>query len=222
MTPNIKKRMNILIYAGPGTTTPSIRHATYTLRRLLGPTYAIITLTAAQLLHEPWPGTCALLVIPGGADLAYCRVLNGEGNRRIRQYVLLGGSYLGFCAGGYYGCGRCEFEVGRRGWEVVGERELGFFPGVCRGLAFGGFIYGSEAGARAAEVVVKEDAFEGGMGKGSAFRCYVNGGGVFVDAETFADRGVEVLASFGEDLAVDAGEGGAAVVFCKVGEGGLC
>ena len=204
--------MNILIYAGPGTTPTSIRHATSTLRHLLGPTYAIISVTSIQLLNEPWPSTCALLVFPGGADLAYCRVLNGDGNRKIRRYVEAGGAYLGLCAGGYYGCRRCEFEVGKKGMEVVGERELGFYPGTCRGLAFGGFGYGSERGAKAVEVVPKD-------GKLEKFKSYYNGGGVFVDAATFKDRGVEVLATFGDKLDVDGGEDGGAIVFCKVGEG---
>ncbi|KAK3686846.1 biotin holocarboxylase synthetase [Vermiconidia calcicola] len=210
------KRLNVLIYAGPGATPNSIRHATWTLRRLLGPNYAIINITAEQLLKEPWPPTCALLVMPGGADMGYCRSLNGEGNRRIKQYVQLGGSYLGLCAGGYFGCQRCEFEVGKRAMEVVGDRELGFFPGTCRGLAFPGFVYNSEAGARAVTLRVDAD----GLGKDAkTFTSYYNGGGVFADAGKYRDKGVQVLATFGDDLAVDGGEGGAAVVFCKIGEG---
>ena len=118
------RRLNILIYASTGATVTSVRHATYTLRRLLGPNYAISTITAEQILKEPWMASCALLVMPGGADMAYCRALNGEGNRRIRSFVQMGGAYLGLCAGGYYGCKRCEFEVGTKGMEVVGEREL--------------------------------------------------------------------------------------------------
>ena len=39
-----------------------------------------------------------MLVMPGGADLGYCRTLNGAGNRRIEQFVRRGGAYLGFCA----------------------------------------------------------------------------------------------------------------------------
>lgn len=61
--------------------------------------------------------------------MGYCRSLNGEGNRRIDQYVRRGGSYLGLCAGGYYGSSKCEFEVGNKVLEVVGARELGMhFP----------------------------------------------------------------------------------------------
>jgi biotin---protein ligase len=149
--------------------------------------------------------------------MAYCRSLNGAGNRRIKQYVQLGGSFLGLCAGGYYGCAKCEFEVGRRGMEVIGDRELGFFPGTCRGLAFRGFVYNSEAGARAVHLKVNEDAV-GPCNKG-AFRSYYNGGGVFVDAPNFKDKDVEVLATFQDELAVDSGDGTAAVVFCRVGQG---
>ena len=212
------KKVNVLIYAGIGATVESVRHATWSLRRLLGPNYAVVTVTGDQIVREPWTTSCALLVMPGGADLGYCRTLNGEGNRRIKQYVQMGGKYLGLCAGGYYGCAKCEFEVGKRGMEVVGDRELGFFPGTCRGLAFPGFVYHSEAGTRAAELMVKKEALvaEGGAVP-ETFRAYYNGGGVFVDAASY--KGVEVLASFTEKLEVDAGEGNAAIIYCRVGDG---
>ena len=156
--------------------------------------------------------------MPGGADLGYCHALNGEGNRRISQFVERGGLYVGFCAGGYYGSSRCEFEVGDKDLEVVGDRELKFFPGICRGLAFPGFVYHSEKGARAAELKVDKAALTEGAIP-DVLRCYYNGGGVFVDASRYRDSGVEVLASFTEKLHVDSGKGAAAVVYCKVGEG---
>ena len=201
---------------GNGTTIESVRHCLYTLRRLLAPHYAVIPITGEMLIREPWTLTCAMLVIPGGADLGYCRELNGAGNRRIEQFVRRGGAYLGLCAGGYYGCKRCEFEVGDKTMEVIGERELAFFPGICRGGAFPGFVYHSEAGARAAELKVSKEALTTGAVP-TVFRSYYNGGGVFVDAKR-VDK-VEVLASFTEKLNVDPGEGDAAVVYCKVGEG---
>ncbi|RAK91124.1 biotin apo-protein ligase [Aspergillus costaricaensis CBS 115574] len=218
-TPNMTgKKVNVLVYSGNGTTIESVRHTLYSLRRLLAPHYAVIPVTSDALLREPWTATCALLVIPGGADLGYGRVLNGPGNRRIEQFVKRGGAYLGFCAGGYYGSRRCEFEVGDKTLQVIGERELAFYPGTCRGGAFAGFVYHSEAGARAAEISVNKDILNAGIVP-ERFRCYYNGGGVFVDAPTLADKGVEVLASFEEELNVDSGEGKAAVVFCRVGEG---
>lgn len=149
--------------------------------------------------------------------MGYCRSLNGEGNRRIKRYVEGGGAYLGLCAGGYYGSARCEWEVGRKGWEVIGDRELAFYPGVCRGLAFSGFVYQSEAGAKAVELKVGEAFAREGL---KDFKSYYNGGGVFVDAPKLKERGVEVLASFTDELAVDPGEGSAAVVYRSIGEGG--
>ena len=167
---------------------------------------------------------CALLVIPGGADVPYCRALDGEGNRRIAQYVRRGGAFLGFCAGGYYGSQRCEFEVHNRAMAVVGARELAFFPGTCRGAAFGGFQYGSEDGAHAPKLSVHvppspSPGEGGGRGEGYSFRPYFNGGGVFVDAAKHRDRGVEVLASYDGQERLDVEGGDAAVVYCKVGDG---
>ncbi|EED18545.1 biotin apo-protein ligase, putative [Talaromyces stipitatus ATCC 10500] len=213
-------RVNVLVYSGHGSTVESVRHCLYTLRRLLAPNYAVIPVTADMLIKEPWQSTCAMLVMPGGADLGYCQSLNGAGNRRVSQFVYNGGTYLGFCAGGYYGSKRCEFEVGNQKLQVIGERELAFFPGICRGCAFEGFVYHSEAGARAAEVRVSKSVFVEGRVP-ERFHCYYNGGGVFVDAESYADQGVEVLASYTEELSVDSGKGAAAVVYRKVGEGAV-
>lgn len=180
----------------------------------------MIPISGEIIIKEPWFNTCALLVFPGGADLGYCRTLNGEGNRRISRYVNAGGSYLGFCAGGYYGSAKCEFEVNDPKMAVVGDRELGFFPGICRGLAFEGFQYASEAGARAADLIIHPSAFEDvNEGLKMSFKSYYNGGGVFVDAEKLKNRGVQILASFTEDLHVDPGQGKAAVVYRKIGEG---
>jgi biotin---protein ligase len=197
----------------------SVRHCLYTLRKLLSPNFAVIPVSADQIIKEPWPSTCAAVVFPGGADQGYCRTLNGEGNRRIRRFVEGGGAYIGFCAGGYYGSKKCEFEVGNKLLEVIGERELAFFPDTDRGGAFSGFVYNSEKGARATELQVNKTVLSSGSVP-NVFRSYYNGGGVFVDAAKYHDQGVEVLASYTEKLAVEAGQGKAAVVYCKIGQGG--
>ncbi|KAH6647805.1 biotin-protein ligase [Truncatella angustata] len=213
------RKLNVLVYTGTGTTVESVKHAIYSLRRLLAPNYyAVIPLTEASLLKEPWPSTCALLVFPGGADLGYCRVLNGAGNALISQYVRRGGAYLGFCAGGYYGSKKCEFEVGNRGMEVIGPRELAFFSGTCRGGAFKGFQYNSEKGARAVRLDVKKDAFKSVGVLPDEVLCYYNGGGVFILPPKTPDE-YQVLASYAGDIDVDGGEEKAAAVFCRVGQG---
>ena len=65
------------------------------------------------------------LVMPGGADLPYRAKLDGSGNARIRRFVEEGGTYLGVCAGAYYGCRSLAFHEGRND-EVSGSRELAF------------------------------------------------------------------------------------------------
>ncbi|TVY52737.1 Biotin--protein ligase [Lachnellula cervina] len=215
----VTRKMNVLVYSGNGSTIESVRHCLYTLRRLLAPNYAVIPVTDTAIIKEPWTSSCALLVFPGGADLGYCRSLNGEGNRRIEQYVRRGGAYLGLCAGAYYGSSRCEFEVGNGKLEVIGPRELSFFPGTCRGCAFKGFVYHSEAGAKAVQLKVIKEAFKTGI-LPQTFRSYYNGGGLFVDAGKYADKGVEILATYADQTDVEGGDRPAAVVYCKVGEGG--
>ena len=230
------KRMNILVYSGAltadewrsnanltlpsgnGSTVESVRHCLYTLRRLLSPNFAVIPVTGDMIIKEPWTASCAALVFPGGADQGYCKTLNGAGNRRIRQFVENGGIYIGFCAGGYYGTKRCEFEVGNKILEVIGDRELGFYPGTSRGCAFPGFVYHSEKGARATELKVDKTVMSSGSIP-NLFKSYYNGGGVFVDAPKYQNQGVEVLASYVDPISVDAGEGSAAIVYCKVGKG---
>jgi biotin--protein ligase len=131
---------------------------------------------------------------------------------------------MGFCAGGYFSSNRCEFEVGREGWEVAGPRELALFPGICRGLAFSGFVYGSEAGARAVRLDIENTAFTSSNGPDeipASLFSYYNGGGVFVDADKLNSKGVEILARFTDPIEVDAGGNHvrAAIVHCTVGQG---
>jgi biotin--protein ligase len=103
---------------------------------------------------------------------------------------------------------------------VVGDRELSLFPGICRGLAFAGFQYASEAGARAANIKINKGAFQNADDSVSEhFKSYYNGGGVFVDADKLENRGVEILASYTEDLHVESGAAKVAIVYRKIGEG---
>ena len=125
---------------------------------------------------------------------------------------------MGFCAGGYFASSFCDFERGNKQLEVIGKRELAFFPGTCRGLAFAGFRCGSEAGARAVRLKVNTEGLSG-IEAPDEFLSYYNGGGVFVDAPKFEDQGIQVLASYESDLKVDPGEGKAAVVFCQIEQG---
>lgn len=205
-----------------------MKHCTDTLRRLLSPYYAVLNVNSSVLLDEPWASYTSLLVFPGGADLQFCREFDGRGNQLITQYVRRGGRYLGFCAGGYYGSGRVEFEVGNKELEVSGPRELSFFPGTARGAVFKGFEYENLTNGKAASINVNKDSlgFLNSSFKSPLF-LYSNGGCLFVDAEKYKSKGVEVLARYAdklevngskEDSGIDAANP-AAAVYCKVGRG---
>ena len=54
------------------------------IHQLLSMLLQVASLDTAELLAGGWQDGCLLLVMPGGADLPYCKVLNGRGNALIR------------------------------------------------------------------------------------------------------------------------------------------
>jgi glutamine amidotransferase-like uncharacterized protein len=196
----------VYIYAGPGVSKSSLAQIKNTLNFILQPNYQILEIFPEQILHDDWETHTALLIIPGGADIPYARALDGIGNQKIRSYVENGGSFLGICAGGYYGGEFVEFAI-NTDLEVQGKRELGFFPGIVRGPVLAPYDYQSESGARAAQIRWTNQGFP----KNTVFSVYFNGGGYFVDATE--KKLVSVLASY------DIEEEFAAIVECQVGSG---
>lgn len=68
----------------------------------------------------------SLFVMPGGADLYYCERLDGAANAKIKRYVEAGGSYLGICAGAYYGASSLEWAKSEGQEAICDTRELAF------------------------------------------------------------------------------------------------
>ncbi len=151
--------------------------------------YKINFINAKDILCKEWTKNAVLLVMPGGEDIPYTKKLNGEGNKIIKQYVENGGSYLGFCAGAYYGSNFVEFDKNGE-LEVLGERELAFFPDKSIGPILAKYDYKTNSGARAALLKLdmpNEHDF-------TNLRVYYNGGGYFYNADSYTN--VKVLAYY--------------------------
>lgn len=194
----------ILIYRDEGAHPLCVRALFRALRQEnIDKHYAISYVDCKDLHGKEWQYKTRLLIFPGGRDIPYDRALKGSANQHIRQFVLQGGSYLGICAGGYYGCAKVEFEKGNP-LEVIEDRELQFFPGIAQGPAYGPgeFCYQSEKGARIALLDLPS-------GKSAA---YYNGGCVFLDAKTYSH--VQVLACYRDII-----DQPAAIIQCYVGRG---
>ncbi len=174
---------SVCVYSDQGVSGESLKQLIRGLSELQLPVRRI---DAQQLLNEPWEETSQLLIIPGGRDIYYHEALKGKGTDKIRAFVEAGGSYLGICAGAYFGCSRIEFEKGQS-LEVCADRSLHFYPGLATGPAYGfnKYQYGQSNGVEAARV---------SWNKGECC-VYFNGGCTFEPfPETCPD--VKVLSSY--------------------------
>ncbi len=178
-----KKRV-IYIYLDEGVSEESMYQIISMLKKFLGKECKIEMINAQQIIEKDWARDADLIVMSGGEDLLYAKKLNGEGNQRIKSFVLGGGAYLGICAGAYYASGYVEFDKGGE-HEVLGERELAFFPDKMIGPNFGKYSYENNSGARAVEISAATS------GK---VALYYNGGGYFSGAEKCSD--VDIMGSY--------------------------
>ena len=93
---------------------------------------ADVRFCTSSMIQQGCLDNTSLLIMPGGADLYYCEKLNGDGNKIIRDFVSNGGSYLGLCAGAYYGCSSLNWNM----CEIAGSRELSLYEGCATGPVF--------------------------------------------------------------------------------------
>ncbi|MES2252388.1 MAG: BPL-N domain-containing protein [Pseudomonadota bacterium] len=200
----------IYIYNDKGTSKTGIKNCRDALSALDPQLYVVKEINALQTISGEWCKDAAAFIMPGGADLPYCKKLNGEGNAQIKAYVEAGGTYIGFCAGAYYGAHYCEFHKGdTRGYEVLGERELSFFPGSAVGPVLAPYDYKSKSGARIAQIKWKQSD----VPTDQIYNVYFNGGCYFKDADQYEN--IRVLATYNNE----GFEGLAAVVECQIGQG---
>ncbi len=191
--------MKILIYAGEGVSSFSLEECLKTFRPISNQVEAI---DDHYLKEKDWEKETKLLVFPGGRDIPYDRSLKGKGTQKIRKYVEKGGSFLGICAGAYFGCAEVIFEKGTP-LEVHEKRDLCFFPGAAIGTLYPHvqFSYEDNSGFHPSEV-----AFNG-----KSVRLYYNGGCTFENVEKYS--GVTILAHY-----IDASDK-PTIIHCKVGKG---
>ncbi len=202
----------IYIYKGPGVSPESLLQIKTALKNFVHPSYLIKEIEPSEVISGNWTKDAALFIMPGGADIPYCKSLSPQGNKVIRDYVEEGeGFYLGICAGAYYGAENIVFAPGTP-LEVMGKRDLSFFPGRAEGPVLAPYDYKVNSGARVASVKwMNQDS---DLSKNSILPAYFNGGCYFVEAHKFPE--VISLASYVEP---DGTEDKVAIVEIKIGKG---
>lgn len=170
----------IAIYADAGTSDFSV----FSTRAYFS-AYKPILCRAENVVSGRIFSDCGIFIMPGGADLLYCQKLNGGGNANIRRFVEDGGTYLGICAGAYYGCREIAYHIGRRD-EICGARELAFIDACAYGSLPEIAGYYDETLKTAAWVNIITDA--------GTFKSFYHGGCAF----DVADPAAQVIARFAD------------------------
>lgn len=182
----------VLVYADRGTSPRFVRAVLSSVRQLF-PSAAVRPVFASELVKPGWESSTAAIVFPGGRDIPYLEELRGAGNARIRRYVHDGGVYIGFCAGAYYASDRISFEAGSN-IQVIGDRELGFFPGLALGAVARPYTYSDESGAC---LVPLRRFHPGSHHDEEDVLAYSNGGCAFIlDEKEPRSSNVETLARY--------------------------
>lgn len=190
-------RSNIYVYSGSGAAQECIDQSIDFFKKVF-PHLHVLTIDAPQVQLGDWRQRARLFVMPGGVGRQMREALGKNGNDVLIDYVSSGGTYVGFCAGGYYGSGETHFAKDTPEQRIIDTDQLPFFPGICEGPLVP-YDYTSNAGARLLKINT-----EGGEITG-----YYNGGGHFVDADQYSN--VTTLGRY-ED-------GRAAIVQCTVAKG---
>src|SRR3990167_4741187 len=109
--------------------------------------YSVRLCKGKDLQNPSWLSQTNYLIMPGGRSLPFYAALGDHGNRNIKQFVMQGGCYLGFCAGAYYASKNTIFAKGLP-LSLYLKGELNFFQGDAVGPVLNPekFAYDSETG----------------------------------------------------------------------------
>ncbi|CAG8647177.1 10508_t:CDS:2 [Cetraspora pellucida] len=113
-------KTNILVYT-PQKYIQSQPNVINRLKSIIGNNYDIIHVDSKALNDEPWQDTICCLIVPNIDIDIYYDELKNKANKKIKDYVLGGGNYLGFGSGVAY--------VTKDLGDQRGQNSLDFFLG---------------------------------------------------------------------------------------------
>lgn len=130
-----------------------------------------------------------VFIIPGGADVPYTQKLNGAGNSVIKNWVANGTTYIGICAGAYYGCASIHWDNTAHdpNDRIIAPRELQFYNGTAYGALY---PYDNAPQSQTAQTL-----WINGLGK-TPLATHYNGGCTFDCSTGITDKSSTVLATY--------------------------
>jgi biotin--protein ligase len=171
--------MNIRIYNGTGTS--SVVSLMLLLQHILYP-FSISTIDFQELSTNDWKNNTSLLIIPGGVESFYERDLLPI---HIAEWVSLGNSYFGICAGSYFASDSIEFELNRPDYAYQSNDTLHLAKFRAVGSISRNYAYNSLTGVEAISINYQDQVFP----------VFVNGGPAFISNDKSSDS-TRIIATY--------------------------
>jgi biotin--protein ligase len=196
----------VLVFNGPGICPLSRDDLVDSLRIALASHYWVGTIDHEGLRAEDWTDSCALLVFPHCTRRQPYDALDVDlpTIRRIRQFVVGGGSFLGICGGAYFASKAAEWDGSR--W---GSANLAFWPWLSEGPQLRG---GAQTHEFTLSFLIAEYA-NNGQNANSTPHCdlHYDGGGAFIPPRDCESTHFALMGSYSTGMC--------AGVTCTVGDG---
>lgn len=97
--------------------------------------YDVRTVTARDIVERDALGQRTLAFFLPGANKGsrYADKLAGDGNKKVREFVENGGTFVGICAGAYYACEKIEWAFDNPAEKIDRSPGLDLIAGIARG-----------------------------------------------------------------------------------------
>ena len=101
--------LKVIVYSGPGAPQKGVDHVVSVLKPF---SQVSVTVAEPASFATLTNATCDVVIFPGGSGSGQSKGLGEPGLKSVREFVKIGGGYVGICAGAYLACSNFSWGLG--------------------------------------------------------------------------------------------------------------
>jgi biotin--protein ligase len=168
--------LQVLVYEDEGVNQASADALVAQMQYLLDPSISVLKVDSFYLNNHSWEKKTICLCMGGGKCGEWEKSLGESGMKKIHDYVVNGGTYIGLCAGAYFASAESLFKL--NGQLIEKKRPVALSPFRAEGPIFQTDDYLSVSAAKTVQVAFH---IEGAMLEGYVY--YQGGCSFIIDQE---------------------------------------